>query len=173
MANVRPPRAKQYAKASVFEEPQEVPPVEEETTQGSFFFSDYNRMHPKLNADPPQAKGPRGTAIKGPSGCTLETLVATLANLQFTTKGKVGEDGKFEIVFCSPEPIVSEVKPRTPSPVRQKVEQVPVPVPRIQPEYGVRFAEPEQGQVRYVRVEPRSGRHRRSRRSALEWLATS
>jgi hypothetical protein len=79
----------------------------------SFFFSDYNNMHPGSFAKAHFSGGKANSGIQGPSGCTLETLVSTLAELHFTTKGKVGEDGKFELIFCSPEPVVAEVKPKT------------------------------------------------------------
>jgi len=92
----------------------------------NFFFSDYNQMHAESFATAPQ-KGSAKTGIQGPKGCTLESLVSTLATLQFTTKGKVGEDGKFEIVFCSPEPVVQEVK-YAPSSVKKKV-RVSEPLP--------------------------------------------
>jgi hypothetical protein len=49
-------------------------------------------------------------SVEGVQVANLESLVRTLASLQFTTKGKIDADGKVEIVFCSPEPIVMEEK---------------------------------------------------------------
>jgi len=158
MANVRPKRTNKV-RVEDFEESSEAPPVREEPQ--SFFYSDYSRMHSAKFAEAPQAASFGSNAgIKGPSGCTLETLVSTLATLQFVTKGKVDADGKFELVFCSPEPVVSEVKTSTtPTPksvLRQALEETPVPVTK---------------QDRYVEVpRERHHRHKRSRRPLVGWI---
>jgi len=148
MANVRPKRTNN-ARVDPFEEPGGTPPVQEETPR-SFFASDYTNMHQQsFKAENARTSSPGVNAkIAGVGGCTLETLVSTLASLQYTTKGKVGEDGKFELIFCSPEPVVSEVKP-------------------------LPYDNAEQRHVRYVEDTPRRHhRHRDSKRSgALRLLA--
>jgi len=104
MANVRPKRTGNERVNNFDFQPPEAPPsVNREERPESFFKNDYDNMFP--GSFTRMSEG-----IRGPSGCSLETLVATLATLHFTTKGKVGEDGKFELIFCSPEPVVSEVK---------------------------------------------------------------
>jgi len=122
MTNVRPKRTG-HVRVDDYETPGEPPIDNRKGEPRGFFSNDYDNMFPGMSS--PFTKG---GGIQGPSGCTLETLVATLANLQFTTKGKVGEDGKFELIFCSPEPVVSEVKPQpTELPVKE-VKYVEVPV---------------------------------------------
>lgn len=148
MANVRPKRTNNV-RVDSFEEPAAAPPVQEETPR-SYFASDFTNMHQKSFAENSQAASfGINASIKGVRGCTIETLVSTLASLQYTTKGRIGEDGKFELIFCSPEPVVSEAPPPTPEPVTI------------------------QKQVRYVEEEPR--RHHRhkvsSRSKALKALA--
>jgi hypothetical protein len=70
--------------------------------------------------------GAKKGGIQGPKACTLETLVSTLAALHFTTKGKVGEDGKFELIFCSPEPVVSVETPKAEEPRAGREELAPI-----------------------------------------------
>jgi len=116
MANVRPKRAKNARVDDYFEEPPGTP-VEEIPRQQPFFGSAYDNMHSNTfdGTRPLSGKGTSG--IKSPKVGTLESLVSTLAGLHFTTKGKIDEDGKFELVFCSPEPVVTAVTPAEPPPV--------------------------------------------------------
>jgi len=111
MANVRPSRKSKFTRVDddVNEEPELINPRRDEQPTGSF-FNDYDQMHSKSfnNMDD---KSIENKKIKGLTGGDLESLVKTLASLQFTTKGKIDADGKVEIVFCSPEPIVMEEKP--------------------------------------------------------------
>jgi hypothetical protein len=90
----------------------DVPPETESKRTGSsggYYSEDYANMHNGYFARSTPRSGGGANIIQGPKGGTLEDLVAKLATLQYTVKGKVGEDGKFEIVFCSPEPIVTQV----------------------------------------------------------------
>jgi len=108
MANVRPPRKSKFTRVDDDEEPELINPVRNEQPNGSF-FSDYDQMHSKFfkSADDKSAD----KKVEETKVVDLESLVRTLASLQFTTKGKIDADGKVEIVFCSPEPIVMEEKP--------------------------------------------------------------
>jgi len=139
MAYARPNKRNNNVRVDDFEERSDAPPNRGEGTSKSFFSSDYDNMFPGSFHS-----GSEG--IRGPSGCTLETLVATLAKLQFVTKGKVGEDGKFELIFCSPEPVVSEVK-NAPA---QLAEQVQTPQPISEPK-----------RVQLIEHEPRRAHRRR------------
>lgn len=154
MAHVRPKRAN-TAGEKVFEEVPVSHPVGEKTQ--SFFSGDYSQMHSRAFAESGGGRNaPSSNAgIRGPSGCTLETLVSTLATLQFTTKGKVGEDGKFELIFCSPEPVVSEEKP----------------APRARDLSPEREAKPVTKRVEYADYpHERRHRHRRSKRPSIGWI---
>jgi len=114
MANVRPRRSKFTRVDDENEEPELINPVRNETTSNSNFFNDYDQMHSSTfrngNGGKPEQNVP--DKVKDASGRDLESLVRTLASLQFTTKGKIDSDGKVEIIFCSPEPIVIEEKPK-------------------------------------------------------------
>jgi hypothetical protein len=113
MANVRPPRKSQFTRVdNDNEEPELINPKREKTTANSFFFDDYNQMHSETFKAATGEPVKQPLQSKGISGGNLESLVRTLASLQFTTKGKVDADGKVEIVFCSPVPIVTEEKPK-------------------------------------------------------------
>lgn len=118
MANVRPPRKSKNARVDdEIEEPERpTSHVGDGRPAGrSFFLDDYDQMHSRSfngNGDTNTFGMTGSNKIKGPKGGTLESLVTTLASLQFTTKGKIDADGKFELVFCSPEPIVVEEKPK-------------------------------------------------------------
>jgi hypothetical protein len=106
MANIRPPRKSKVTRVDDDEEPELINPKREEKFS---FSSDYDQMHQKSFKGPDDKSGP--TKQKGTFDVNLESLVKTLASLQFTTKGKIDADGKVEIMFCSPEPIVLEEKP--------------------------------------------------------------
>jgi hypothetical protein len=105
MANVRPPRKTKFTRVDDDEEPELINPKREEKPS---FFTDYDQMHQnsfRKSGDKPEVQSNKGTF-----DVNLESLVKTLASLQFTTKGKIDADGKVEIMFCSPEPIVLEEK---------------------------------------------------------------
>jgi len=105
MANVRPPRKSKFTRVDDEEEPELINPVRGEK---SSFFNDYDQMHQKafkVSGDKPENLNSKSTY-----DVNLESLVKTLASLQFTTKGKIDADGKVEIMFCSPEPIVMEAR---------------------------------------------------------------
>jgi len=119
MANVRPKKTKVRVD-SVFDDPPGTPP--EEIPRWTF-DSAYDNMHSSA-FDGPSSKGDGTSGIKSPKVGSLESMVSTLAKLHFTTKGKINEDGKFELVFCSPEPVTS------------------VEIPKIEPQPVVRFEEP-------------------------------
>jgi len=110
MASQRKPKKATSQQATDFEYADEEVP-----TMGpapSAFMHDYNEMHPGLKpASTTQVSGDK----KAFNGASIESIVSTLAHLQFTTKGRIDENGKFELIFCSPEPTVAEVRhvPRT------------------------------------------------------------
>jgi hypothetical protein len=110
------PKKGKAAKVDEFEEPVIGDPQKGNPAKNSFFMSDYSQMH--AGSFGPATNGGGTSGIQGPRGCTLESLVSTLATLQFTTKGKVGEDGKFELIFCSPETVVQEVRTTPEEPIK-------------------------------------------------------
>jgi hypothetical protein len=112
MANVRPQRKSQFTRVdNDNEEPELINPTRGKTTANSFFFDDYSQMHSKTFKPDPDKPG-KEIISKGIQSCDLESIVRTLASLQFTTKGKIDADGKVELVFCSPDPIVTTENPK-------------------------------------------------------------
>jgi hypothetical protein len=112
MANVRPQRRSKFTRVDDNVEDEPVFFKNEEANRQFSFDGDYDQMHNQSFTNGVGGKPtPKETKIKGASVSDLESLVKTLASLQFTTKGKVDSDGNVEIVFCSPEPIVVEEKP--------------------------------------------------------------
>jgi hypothetical protein len=114
MAYQRKPKKATKESADSYEfADEEVPSVKRETPQ-SAFASDFQNMHPGLNTQP------RSAGVQGDKNAigktSIESIVSTLAHLQFTTKGRIDENGKFELIFCSPEPVVTEVRPVLPPP---------------------------------------------------------
>jgi hypothetical protein len=107
MAYVRPPRKSKVTRVDDDEEPELINPTRDEKPTG--LFADYDQMHSKT-FKPAGDKPANKNSVEGVQVANLESLVRTLASLQFTTKGKIDADGKVEIVFCSPEPIVMEEK---------------------------------------------------------------
>jgi len=115
MANVRPPRKSKFTRVdNENEEPEFINPVRGRRTEDFSFTEDYAQMHSNsFNKEPSdQTEGLGQNKIKNVTGAHLESLVKTLASLQFTVKGKIDVDGNAEIVFCSPEPIVVEERPK-------------------------------------------------------------
>jgi len=140
MANVRPPRKPKFTRVDdEIEEPELInPPFRRENPTENSFFNDYDQMHSKSFHNGSTGGKPGDTSqfqMKGIKGADLESLVKTLASLQFTTKGKIDSDGKVEIVFCSPEPIVMEEKP-TP-----RVEFIELKQPKEAPRHSHRHRE--------------------------------
>jgi hypothetical protein len=106
----KPPKGSKFANVSSFEEPPiQIPPKQAQAETG--FFAEFDQMHSDSFKKAPIG-GKFGSGIKGPRVESLESLVAKLAELHFTVKGKIDEDGKVEMMFCSPEPIVQEEPPK-------------------------------------------------------------
>jgi len=128
--------------------------------KGDNFFSDYSNWHAGAFAQTP---GGKANGLQVTKGCTVETLVSTLADLQFTVKGKVGEDGKFELMFCSPDPVVTQEVTRSepPAPIVEVGTEVP---PKPVMEREVRFIEAPRR-----REHSRERSHRRRKNRGLLW----
>jgi len=147
MAYQRKPKrtSKESAKDS-FEFADEEVPLQE--TPRSAFMSDFQNMHPSLNTQTGSGDKVEKNAMVGKT--SIESIVSTLAHLQFTTKGRIDENGKFELIFCSPEPVVAEVS-------------------RLMPRHRetVKFIE-DDSRSSYGHTRKRSGHKRKS----IPWLLT-
>jgi hypothetical protein len=116
MANKRPPKKEErFADADSFETPVMAPPAGGKPDQN--FFSGFDFVHSD-SFNHASFGGVKNIGIKGPKVESLESLVTRLAELHFVVKGKISEDGKVEMMFCSPEPIVTQEVPlqRDPAP---------------------------------------------------------
>lgn len=109
--------------------PPEVPPIQTEPRDR--YFADYDNMHSERFSGIPPCGESRFNAVRGPTGRNLVSLVQMLARLHFTTKGRIGEDGKFELIFCSPEPVVVQDAPKVTEPVAKVVQLAEQPKPEI------------------------------------------
>lgn len=104
----KPPKGNKFANVSSFEEP----PIQIPQGQAdSGFFTEFDQMHSD-SFKKTSFGGKMNDGIKGPRVESLETLVAKLAELHFTVKGKIDAEGKVEMMFCSPEPIVTQEPPK-------------------------------------------------------------
>jgi hypothetical protein len=103
MANVRPKKRTNINVDNIYEESR-ANPVETEGPPMSY-FSEYDGMHKNLF----DANTASKSIPAAPKVDALESLVAKLASLQFIVKGKIDADGKTELIFCSPEPVVTTV----------------------------------------------------------------
>jgi hypothetical protein len=135
-----------------FSEPSGQPMFTQGGDADGSFFQGFDNLHSasfKANAS-------TGSTVKTESTTPkiehLAFLVKTLADLQFITKGKVDSDGKVELMFCSPEPVVTQVASSVTEPAKNRV----------------RFEEVEtkNPEIRYIERPPsRSHAHRKKRTS--------
>jgi len=98
----------------------------------SAFFRGFDNMHSGAFRNSSTGSSENSTGTVSPELKHLAALVKVLAELQFITKGKVDSNGKVELMFCSPEPIVTqEVKPHIEEPVTPQPRVSVVPEPEI------------------------------------------
>jgi len=111
----RPPKGSKFASVDSFEEPpgSNVPKAQG-TPQGNFFYG-FDNMHSDSFRKTPFG-GQMNSQVKGPKVDSLESLVAKLAELHFIVKGKVDSESNVELMFCSPEPIVTQEVPQRQEP---------------------------------------------------------
>jgi hypothetical protein len=145
MANIRPDRSNKKHRES-FQAAPEVPV--EEPIRG-FFFDEYQSMHSE-HFRPPPAKAGGGSQLIAQTS-QLESLVSTLAHLQFTMKGKLDSDGNMEFIFCSPDPVLTQVSPSE--------------VPRIS---DVPSLPPEERRVSFQETKPKHSSREDKTRKMLE-----
>jgi hypothetical protein len=120
----RPPKGRKFASVDSFEDPPDVPaPNVQEYAPGDFFHG-FDNMHSDSFRKSPVG-GQMNNRVKGPKVDSLESLVAKLAELQFIVKGKIDSENNVELMFCSPEPIVTQEVP--PNRVPQEVCFAPRP----------------------------------------------
>jgi len=154
MDNVRPSR-RSTAKVDRNDVPMEGGPNVGNPPKVNSFFDEYDNWHSEKFSNTPYGGGK--TTFQKTKGHSVESIVTTLASLQFTMKGKLDEDGKLELVFCSPEPVVTQDT----TPAATKVSEVNTPQERI-----VQFAEHPR-----VRARSHERRHKpRSTRRELKWF---
>lgn len=104
----RPPKGSKFASVDSFEEPPGPVPMTQESS-GNFFYG-FDNMHSDSFRKAPLG-GQMNNRVKGPKVDSLESLVAKLAELHFIVKGKIDSENNVELMFCSPEPIVTQEVP--------------------------------------------------------------
>lgn len=144
MAYERPKKGTKFARVDTFDESIENPTPRQSGVSNDFFEGFDNIHSGKFAAS--SFGGGRANRLESKTikSSQLESLVTRLAELHFTVKGKVDDEGKVELMFCSPEPVVVQ---------EPAMAQIAAP--------SVSFAPEAKPEIRYIKE--RHHRHDRSR----------